>query len=126
MDDRAGLHFPMFKSALRRCLGVIVHSEYSRERVAAAVSSPVAMLDFPPFGPCVNHAREIPRPGRHPSGKTRLLTFGVLNPNKLIHKVIEQIGRSRYLRDNVTYTVIGEGEKTITSSTSGTPSAPTA
>ncbi|HBI44104.1 MAG TPA: hypothetical protein DDY78_14815 [Planctomycetales bacterium] len=110
MDDAAGLDFPMFKSALRRCLGVIVHSEYSRERVAAATSSPVAMLDFPPFGPCVSHAQETTARQAHPSGKTRLLTFGVLNSNKLIHKVIEQIGQSRYLRGNVTYTVIGKGE----------------
>jgi glycosyltransferase involved in cell wall biosynthesis len=110
MDDAAGLQFPMFKSALRRCLGVIVHSEYSRERVVAATSAPVAMLDFPPFGPCVSHSHEtIPR-SPHPSGKTQLLTFGVLNSNKLIHKVIEQIGQSPYLRANVTYTVVGEGD----------------
>jgi glycosyltransferase involved in cell wall biosynthesis len=111
MDEAAALQFPMFKSALRRCLGVVVHSEYSRDRVAAATSSPVVLLDFPPHGPCVTHAHETrPRPS-HPSGRTRLLTFGVLNPNKLIHEVIEQIGKSPYLRANVTYTVIGEGEE---------------
>jgi glycosyltransferase involved in cell wall biosynthesis len=111
MADAAGLNFPMFKSALRRCLGVIVHSEYSRERVAAAVSAPVALLDFPAFGPCVAHGQETASRQPHPSGKTRLLTFGVLNSNKLIHQVIQQIGRNRYLRDNVTYTVVGKGEK---------------
>ena len=110
MDDEACLDFPMFKSALRRCLGVIVHSEYSRERVAAATSAPVVMLDFPPHGPCVTHAHETPTPPSCRSGRTRLLTFGVLNPNKLIHKVIEQIGQNSYLRANVTYTVVGEGE----------------
>jgi glycosyltransferase involved in cell wall biosynthesis len=111
MHEAAGLQFPLFKSALRRCLGVIVHSEYSRQRVAAATSSPVVMLDFPPFGPCAAHAHETPPRSSHPSGKTRLLTFGVLNSNKLIHKVIQQIGQSRYLRANVSYTIVGEGEK---------------
>ena len=98
MDEAAVLQFPLFKSALRRCLGVVVHSEYSRERVAAATSSPVVMLDFPPHGPCIAHAHATAPRSIHPSGKTRLLTFGVLNSNKLIHKVIEQIGKSRYLR----------------------------
>jgi glycosyltransferase involved in cell wall biosynthesis len=111
LEDADGLQFPMFKSALRRCLGVVVHSEYSRERVAAASSSPVVMLDFPPFGPCVTHAHDTTARSSDPSDKVRLLTFGVLNSNKLIHKVIEQIGQSRYLRANVTYTIIGEGEK---------------
>jgi glycosyltransferase involved in cell wall biosynthesis len=111
LEDADGLQFPMFKSALRRCLGVVVHSEYSRERVAAASSSPVVMLDFPPFGPCVTHAHDTAPRAHDPSDKVRLLTFGVLNSNKLIHKVIEQIGQSRYLRANVTYTIVGEGEK---------------
>ena len=106
-----GLQFPMFKSALRRCLGVIVHSQFSRERVAAASSAPVVTLDFPPFGPCVTHAHETtPRPTQS-RGRLQLLTFGILNSNKLIHKVIELIGRSPYLRDNVFYTIIGEGQK---------------
>src|SRR5665213_2902930 len=111
MDEAAVLQFPLFKSALRRCLGVVVHSEYSRERVVAATSSPVVMLDFPPHGPCIAHAHVTAPRSIHPSGKTRLLTFGVLNSNKLIHKVIEQIGKSRYLRAHVAYTVVGEGEK---------------
>ncbi len=105
------LQFPMFKSALRRCLGVIVHSEYSRRRVAASSSAPVTMLDFPPFGPCVTHAHETSPRLPDPAGKIRLLTFGVLNNNKLIDKVIEQIGRSDFLRAHVTYTIVGEGQQ---------------
>ena len=110
-DEDFALEYPMFESAIHRCLGVIVHSEYSRERVANACSSPVVMLDFPPHGPCIRYAPAAgPKPSQQ-SGKTQILTFGVLNPNKLIHKVIEQIGQSRYLRDNVTYAIIGEGDK---------------
>ena len=110
LEHASGLQFPMFKSLLRRCLGVIVHSEYSRQRVAAAIPSPVVMLDFPPHGPCAIHGHETAPRQSHPSGKVRLLTFGVLNPNKLIHNVIEQIGQSPCLCANVTYTIIGEGQ----------------
>ena len=64
-DDPTRLQFPMFQSALHRCLGVVVHSEYSRARVAAACPAPVEKLDFPLFGPAAEHAKDKwPRPRR--------------------------------------------------------------
>ena len=63
-DDPRRLRFPMFQSALHRCEGVIVHSEYSRARVAAAVAAPAAKLDFPRFGPAAVRAAPAPRPPR--------------------------------------------------------------
>jgi glycosyltransferase involved in cell wall biosynthesis len=108
-DDPTRLQFPMFQAALHRCLGVVVHSKYSRARVAAACPAPVEMLDFPLFGPAAEHARDKwPRPRR--PGKLRLATFGVLNSNKLIHATIESFGASSYLRDNAEFTVVGAGD----------------
>src|SRR5581483_6133262 len=55
-DDPARLRFPLFKPALHRALGVVVHSEYARGRVAAEVPAPVRMIDFPRFGPTADAA----------------------------------------------------------------------
>jgi glycosyltransferase involved in cell wall biosynthesis len=125
-DDPIRLRFPMFRSALHRCEGVIVHSEYSRGRVAAAVSAPVAKLDFPLFGPAAVRlgARGEGRGASNDQDsddnrtddsslaprKVRLLTFGVLVPNKQVHAVVAGIASSEFLRRHVEYVVVGEGE----------------
>ncbi len=135
LDDPVRLRFPMFKSVLHRCEGVIVHSEYSRGRVAAAVSAPVEKLDFPMFGPAATRvasgewrvAREkgTEAGGLSPSsflaarhsplatrpGRIRLLTFGVLVPNKQVHAIIAGIAASDFLRRHAEYTVVGEGDE---------------
>ena len=108
-NDPRRLRFPMFQSALHRCEGVIVHSEYSRARVAAAVAAPVAKLDFPRFGPAAVRPAPVPRPAR--PGRVRLLTFGYLNPNKLIHAVIASIAASDYLRAHVEYLILGHPDE---------------
>ena len=109
MDDPLRLKFPMFKSVLHRCLGVVVHSEYTRARVAAACPAPVEKLDFPLFGPAVPHARAAPAPRAPHTDRVRLLTFGHLNHNKQIHTVIDCIAASDCLRANVEYTIVGQG-----------------
>ncbi len=103
-DDPARLRFPLFKPALHRALGVVVHSEYARGRVAAEVPAPVRMIDFPRFGPTADAA---PPRFRHPGGKVQVLTFGVLVPNKLVHAVVEAIAGSELLRRSVRYTAVG-------------------
>ena len=108
--DRDPLQSPMFPAVLHRCLGVVVHSEYGRGRVAAATSAPVVKLDFPPFGQCVGQARRKARAWDKSDAKVRLLTFGYLNRNKQIHAVIEAIARSETLRTNVHYIIVGEGD----------------
>jgi glycosyltransferase involved in cell wall biosynthesis len=107
LEDPARLQLPLFRPALRRSLGVIVHSEYARERVQETCSSPVLKLDFPIYGPVQAQAPARPR-NRPGSGRVRLLTFGVLNPNKLVHATLAAIGSNPFLRANVTFQVIGE------------------
>lgn len=107
IEDPARLRYPMFKPAAYRAAGVVVHSEYTRGRVAADVPTPVRLIDFPLFGPVAELA-EVVRPERQPAdGKVRLLTFGMLNPNKLVHTAIQAIAGSEFLRRSVRFTVIG-------------------
>jgi glycosyltransferase involved in cell wall biosynthesis len=111
VDDQARLHHPMFKAVLHRCLAVVVHSEYSRARVAAAVGAPAVKVDFPLFGPAAALAPAAPR---RPGGRIRLLTFGVLHRNKLIHSVVATLAASTYLRARAEYVVVGSGDKAYT------------
>ncbi|HEY1859287.1 MAG TPA: glycosyltransferase [Gemmataceae bacterium] len=107
-DDPERLRWPLFKSALGRCLGVVAHSEYVRGRVAEAVPVPVAKLDFPCFGPLVARLHEFPSPKPKGDGPVNLVTFGMINPNKMVHATIEAIGQSKRLRQAVTFSVLGQ------------------
>jgi glycosyltransferase involved in cell wall biosynthesis len=101
------LRFSLHRLALRRCLGVVVHSNYARGRVAPDTAAPVAMLNFPLFG-ASEAFLQVPAWSPSPDGRVRLLTFGVVNRNKQIHAVIEAIGGTAYLRERVRYLVIGQ------------------
>jgi glycosyltransferase involved in cell wall biosynthesis len=107
-DDPERLKWPLFKSALGRCIGVVTHSDYMRERVAESVAFPIAKLDFPCFGPLVSRLEAFRSPKPKREGPVNLLTFGMINPNKMVHATIEAIGRSDRLRRSVTFTALGQ------------------
>jgi glycosyltransferase involved in cell wall biosynthesis len=108
-DAEALLARPLFKPAVRRALGVLVHSEFARRRVEPEVAVPVERIDFPIFGPTTRFAERPPQRSARADGRVAVLTFGELNPNKLIHATIEAIGRSPELRKQVRFVVIGSG-----------------
>jgi glycosyltransferase involved in cell wall biosynthesis len=110
LEDPRRLTYPLFRPCLRGAVGAVVHSEYARGRVAADTGLPVAKLDFPLFGPAreLAHLTHTPRPA---DGPVRVLTFGVVAPNKLVHATVAAIGRSELLRRRVRFEVIGGGEK---------------
>jgi glycosyltransferase involved in cell wall biosynthesis len=107
-DDAERLRWPLFQSALGRCLGVVTHSKYVHRRVTEAVPVPVAKLDFPCFGPLLTRLDDfrLPKPKRE--GPVNILTFGMINPNKMVHATIEAIGQSERLRQAVTFAVLGQ------------------
>lgn len=108
IDDARRLNWPLFRPALRGAVGAVVHSAYAHTRVKEVTGLPVARLNFPLFGP----ARQLVSVTHRPTpagGPVRLLTFGMLNANKLIHTTLEVIGESRLLRSRVRFEVIGGG-----------------
>lgn len=108
-EDPRRLAYPLFRPCLRGAVGAVVHSEFARGRVDGC-GMPVAKLDFPLFGPAreLAHVSHTPRPTDAP---VKVLTFGVVAPNKLVHTTIDAIGRSDLLRRRVMFEVIGGGEK---------------
>jgi glycosyltransferase involved in cell wall biosynthesis len=106
LDDPLRLEYPLAQSALHRGLGVVVHSDYTRRRLAAVVPVPVAKLEFPLFG-LAERLKDRPPGRRRAGGTVRLLTFGMINPNKAVHATLAAIGQSELLRRTVTFTVLG-------------------
>lgn len=104
------LRFHMARSALHGSDGVVVHSEYARRAVAEVSEASVIHIPFPT--PPIADApwASAPRSGGAAGHKLRLLTFGMINPNKMVAEVIRAIGASDVLRGRVTYDVLGSTE----------------
>jgi glycosyltransferase involved in cell wall biosynthesis len=100
------LQFHMAKSALHGSLGVITHSEFARREIEAFATYPLVHIDFP--APKLNRRAKTQAPD---TGKVRFLSFGMLNSNKMIDRVIDVIAQSPTLRERVIYDVIGTGIK---------------
>lgn len=103
------LRYPSFAPFLHHATAVVAHSEYARAALAAELAVPVRKLDFPLFGPHVGVTPPEPA-DRDPGGPVRLLSFGVLHPNKMFDAVLEAIGADAGLARRVRYTVVGEGD----------------
>jgi glycosyltransferase involved in cell wall biosynthesis len=91
-------------SALRRCLGVIVHSRRALERVRETVPAPVEKID-PPLS---RLAVLAPAPARPPGERIRLLTVGPITRDGMIAAALRAIRQSDFLRNRVTYRLVGE------------------
>lgn len=103
------VEFHMAKLAIRRKYGVIVHSDYAQRKLAPIAGAPVKKINFPEPSISKRLPRTL-RPGvrqTHTHDKISLLTFGIVNRNKMVDLVLETIGSSAYLRNHVVYTVLG-------------------
>jgi glycosyltransferase involved in cell wall biosynthesis len=103
-ENEAMLRFHMAKAALHGALGVVTHSGFALREIEAFATYPTAHIHFPTPN-IQGHGRQAP------SQKVRLLTFGHMNSNKMIHAVIEAIGQHPELRRQVVYDVIGNGQE---------------
>ena len=99
------LQFHMAKAALHGSLGVVTHSEFARREVETFAAYPVTHIDFP----TPKIAAKL-RTRANKDSKIQLLSFGMLNSNKMIDHVIDAIGTSPTLRERVRYDVIGSGQ----------------
>jgi glycosyltransferase involved in cell wall biosynthesis len=106
-QDPALLRFNMAKSAIHRSEGVVVHSEFAYQTVASVAECPVAHIPFPAPGMTAPALSSPSAARRRHRAKLKLLTFGVVNPNKLIAEVIEALAAHPRLRDLVEYRIIG-------------------
>jgi len=106
-EDRLMLDYHMAKAAISQAYGVVVHSQYAKHALAEFATVPVIQIHFPLFGVSERVEQQKPRISKRDQGKLHLLTYGMLNRNKMVGEVIQAIGESRYLREHVAYTVLG-------------------
>ncbi len=95
------LEFNLAKFAMRGAYGVITHSPYSAEKLGEVATAPVTYIPFP--------TPDLTLPPKSPGtgDRVRLLTFGDVNPNKMVYQIIDTIGKSSLLSSRVQYDVIG-------------------
>jgi glycosyltransferase involved in cell wall biosynthesis len=106
-DGPQAVHYDMAKLAVRRNYGIIVHSECAKRKLEPLATAPVRRINFPE--PALSRWFGRPSAARQHQATdvTQVLTFGMINRNKMVDMVIEAIGSSDYLRDHVVYTVLG-------------------
>ncbi|HLZ30439.1 MAG TPA: glycosyltransferase [Chloroflexota bacterium] len=109
-DSPTMLEYHMARSAVRGSVGVIVHSRYAQQAVAAVAAVPVVHFAFPT--PSLDLS-ELPGASRPDDDRLRLLTFGMVNRNKMVEEVIRVIGSSRVLRDRVVYQIAGDSVRNV-------------
>lgn len=95
---------PMTEWICSMAQAVVTHSSWAIQRVLSACPGPVHVValayDMPQIDTTTNA-------GSRQAGLLSLLTVGHINPNKRPDKVIQAIGNSPYLRDKVTYRLVG-------------------
>jgi glycosyltransferase involved in cell wall biosynthesis len=97
----------MAKLAVRRKYGVIVHSDFAKRQLEPIAAVPVTKINFPKPRMSKSFPRRPVVRKTTPDDKIQVLTFGMVNRNKMVDLVIETIAESEYLRNHVLYTVIG-------------------
>jgi glycosyltransferase involved in cell wall biosynthesis len=99
-DDYFAFKYPMFEKATQGAYAVITHSLFSYRKLIEYKGSSVFHQKLP-FHVQPRRQKQIT------NQKLKLLTVGNVNPNKLIHTVIQSIGRSSKLKNKVEYNIIG-------------------
>lgn len=98
------LEFHMAPAAVQGGFGVVVHSDYALKALQQTSAIPVKKIDFP--RPLV--ADSTGTSVSESSPRVRILTYGMVNPNKLVRETIRSIAESPVLRERVEFDVIGE------------------
>jgi glycosyltransferase involved in cell wall biosynthesis len=106
LENADRLKCPLFEPFLAASLGVIVHSKFAETAVAKVTPIPVANLDFP-LDP---EAVTVRRPARRRNGPVRMISFGHLIRNKMVHAVVDCLGQKPNLAKEVEYLIVGDGE----------------
>jgi len=89
---------------------VIVHSSWAMERIVGSCAGPVEVVPLPYDAPYLGQ----PESNSAGNNSQRLvaLTVGHVNPNKRYESVIRALGESSFLRNHVSYRVVGPAEPT--------------
>ncbi len=103
--------YPLFEDIIGKMYGVVVHSDFFAKKVRDFYSGPVAKLSLPydiSETPISRTRADLGVPEK----ALLLVTIGHLNSNKLVHSVIEVLGRGHETLGDIFYAAIGPYEQT--------------
>jgi len=97
--------FPLNDRIVRTARGVVVHSNWSRQRVMSI--APGALVETIPHHITETAARSEPAGPTRVAGPVRIASFGLINPHKGIARALRALSSLRQ-RHNFKYTLVGE------------------
>jgi glycosyltransferase involved in cell wall biosynthesis len=103
-QEWAASHAPMTEWVARKALAAVAHAPFYKQRLVDSSAGPVAVIPLASNAPA-NIARI-----RHQNGPVRILSVGVVNPNKRVEAVINAVARSPALRGCCEYNIVGRIE----------------
>ena len=103
-QEWAASHVPMTEWVARKALAAVAHAEFYKKRLADSSAGPVTVIPLASNAPA-NIARI-----QGQNGRVRILTVGVVNPNKRVEAVINAVAGSSILRTRCQYNIVGRIE----------------
>lgn len=106
-----GMSFPCFEPCLENAVGVVGHSAFSSQSFGKKALCPVTCIPLPHNN--YSNSESVGTGGPSsilPIRKDRLLvaSFGMINPNKRYHLILECLGRNKKkLAEKIQYVIIG-------------------
>jgi glycosyltransferase involved in cell wall biosynthesis len=97
-------HVPMTEWVARKALAAVAHAPFYKQRLADSSAGPVTVI------PLAWNAPANFVPIRDQNGPVRILTLGVVNPNKRVEAVIHAVAGSPVLRSRCEYNIVGHIE----------------
>ena len=100
----AASHVPMTEWVARKALAAVAHAPFYKQRLAGSSAGPVRVI------PLASNAPANVVSIRDKNGPVRILTVGVVNPNKRVEAVINAVAGSPALRSRCEYNIVGRIE----------------
>jgi glycosyltransferase involved in cell wall biosynthesis len=103
-QEWAASHAPMTEWVARKALAAVAHAPFYKHRLADSSAGPVTVIPLASNAP-TNMTRI-----RGQNGPVRILSVGVVNPNKRVEAVINAVAGSPALRSRCEYNIVGRIE----------------
>ena len=98
--------FPLFEEMLDTATGVVVHADFMSRLAREVTEAPMKTIRLP----AIERPAIAPPPRDAfgiPADRVLVITIGHINPNKLVHEIIDALGARPELAARVFYAVIG-------------------
>ena len=103
-QEWAASRVPMTEWVARKALAAVAHAPFYKQRLADSTAGPVTIIPLASNAPANFMSIQVQK------GPVRILTVGVINPNKRVEAVIHAMAGSPALRSRCEYNIVGRIE----------------